>query len=53
MSFLWVSLGEFQNQFSEEKSYYAEVVCYEMELPIVPGPPHFCLLKPGGDEWDE
>lgn len=50
MSFLWVSLGEFQNQFSEEKSHYAKVVCYEMELPIVPANSHSFSLKPEGDE---
>lgn len=44
MSFLWVSLGEFQNQFSEEKSHYTKVMCCKMPLLIVPElSPHVCL----------
>lgn len=45
-------MGEFQNQFSEEKSHYTKVVRYRMELPIVPGQSHLCLLKPEGDEMN-
>lgn len=45
-------MGEFQNQFSEEKSHYAKAVRYEMELPIVAGLSHLCLLKLEGDEMN-
>lgn len=45
-------MGEFQNQFSEEKSHYAKAVRYETELPIVAGLSHFCLLKLEGDEMN-
>lgn len=52
MSFLWIRLGEFQNQFSEEKSHYVKVARFGDGASYCTRASHLCLLKPEGDEMN-